>query len=128
MFGREAVVDREHDVSGGAREIATEGVALREPALHIPAAMEVQHQRRRPRCVGRVDARRKRRSRAGNGHILDPRQRDRLAGHRGRPELAKAAANLHNRQLPLLRARMRELGVNELPECRVECHRRASDG
>ena len=110
-------------MSGDTGKVATECVALLDSALHVPSAMEIQHDRTWLRAVWCVEARRNRAVRAGNRHVLDAAYRDRLTSDGGCPEIAECLTNLCDRQRPLRLARMRQLGFNESLQCRIECHR-----
>ena len=122
VFGRQTVIDREHHVSGDFGKAATECVALLDSTLHVPSAMEIQHDRISFRAVWRIDASRNGGVDSGNRNVLDAAYRHRLTGNGGCPEIAECLTNLRNRQRPLRLVRVRQLGFNELLQCRVECH------
>ncbi len=66
VFRREAVIDREHAMSGHMGQVAAERVALLDAALHVPAAVEIQDDRSWLRILRRVEACRNVGIRAGN--------------------------------------------------------------
>ena len=66
VLRRQAVIDREHAVSGDMGEVAAERVALLDAALHVPTAVEIQDDGSWLRTLRHVEACRNVGVRAGN--------------------------------------------------------------